>query len=62
MTASRLWGRRATSSTSCSRRAVGDDFLLIYRISLLDLVPKGQPWEDIVALAHELEDVVVDVL
>jgi 2,4-dienoyl-CoA reductase-like NADH-dependent reductase (Old Yellow Enzyme family) len=53
--------RFPTEVGSAVRRPVGDDFLLIYRISLLDLVPKGQPWEDVVALAHELEDVVAAI-
>ena len=37
------------------RQAVGDDFLLIYRISLLDLVPEGQTWDEIVTLAKAIE-------
>ncbi|GGL56727.1 FAD-dependent oxidoreductase [Wenxinia marina] len=37
------------------REAVGDDFILIYRISLIDLVPGGQAWPDVVALAREIE-------
>jgi 2,4-dienoyl-CoA reductase (NADPH2) len=37
------------------RRAVGPDFIIIYRISLLDLVENGQTWEEVVALAKEIE-------
>ncbi len=37
------------------REAVGDDFILIYRISLIDLVPDGSTWEEVVALAHAVE-------
>ncbi len=37
------------------REAVGPDFILIYRISLLDLVPNGQKWEEIVRLARAIE-------
>ena len=33
------------------RQAVGQDFILIYRISLLDLVPEGQNWDEVVTLA-----------
>jgi 2,4-dienoyl-CoA reductase (NADPH2) len=33
------------------RQAVGQDFILIYRISLLDLVPEGQTWDEVVTLA-----------
>ncbi|WP_413874912.1 FAD-dependent oxidoreductase [Albidovulum sp.] len=34
------------------RQAVGRDFILIYRISLLDLVPEGQSWDEVVTLAR----------
>ena len=34
------------------RAAVGGDFIVIYRISLLDLVPDGQSWDEIVVLAR----------
>ena len=37
------------------RDAVGPDFILIYRISLLDLVPDGQSWEEVVRLAKAVE-------
>ncbi|ADU49864.1 NADPH-dependent 2,4-dienoyl-CoA reductase [Intrasporangium calvum] len=37
------------------REAVGPDFIVIYRLSMLDLVPDGQSWEEIVALAKEVE-------
>ena len=37
------------------RAACGDDFLMIYRISLLDLVENGSTWEENVALAAEIE-------
>jgi len=45
-----------------SRELVGGDFPIIYRISLLDLVEKGQTWEEVVELALLLEDVGVTVL
>ena len=37
------------------REAVGPDFIIIYRLSMLDLVPDGQSWAEIVALATEVE-------
>ncbi|MCU9848575.1 NADPH-dependent 2,4-dienoyl-CoA reductase [Defluviimonas sp. WL0024] len=37
------------------RAAVGPDFILIYRISLMDLVPDGQSWDEVVALAKAIE-------
>ena len=35
--------------------AVGDDFLVIYRLSMIDLVPDGSNWEEIVQLAQKVE-------
>ena len=43
------------------REATGPDFLLQYRISLLDLVEGGQTWEETVELAQRLEEAGVDV-
>lgn len=37
------------------REAVGPDFIIIYRLSMLDLVPDGSTWEEIEILAHEIE-------
>ncbi|WP_212523789.1 NADPH-dependent 2,4-dienoyl-CoA reductase [Actibacterium sp. MT2.3-13A] len=37
------------------RAAVGDDFILIYRLSMIDLVPDGSTWEEVVRLAREIE-------
>ncbi len=37
------------------RAAVGPDFILIYRISLIDLIPTGQTWEQIATLARAIE-------
>lgn len=39
-----------------SRAAVGSDFPIIFRISLADLVEGGQTWEEVLALASELEE------
>lgn len=33
------------------REAVGPDFIIVYRISLLDLVPDGQIWDEVLHLA-----------
>ena len=38
-----------------TREALGDDFVVMYRMSLLDLVPQGQTWEETVTLAKGLE-------
>ncbi|MFJ9637864.1 FAD-dependent oxidoreductase [Streptomyces sp. NPDC101178] len=37
------------------RERVGSDFILIYRLSMLDLVPGGSTLEEVVALAKEIE-------
>lgn len=34
------------------REQVGSDFILIYRLSMLDLVPEGQSWDEVVQLAR----------
>ena len=38
-----------------ARAAVGDDFIIIYRLSMIDLVPNGSTWEEVVMLAKEIE-------
>ena len=38
-----------------TREAVGREFILIYRLSMLDLVEGGQSWDEIVALAKRVE-------
>ncbi|GAB2774584.1 NADPH-dependent 2,4-dienoyl-CoA reductase [Nocardioides salsibiostraticola] len=43
------------------REQVDADFPVIYRISLLDLVEGGQTWEEVLALAHGLEEAGVTV-
>ena len=38
-----------------TRAAVGKDFIIIYRLSMLDLVEKGSSWEEVVQLGKEIE-------
>ncbi len=38
------------------REAVGHDFIIIYRLSMLDLVEGGSSWEEIVQLAKAIEE------
>lgn len=40
---------------SAVREAVGKDFIIIYRLSMLDLIEKGSNWEEIVILAKAIE-------
>jgi 2,4-dienoyl-CoA reductase (NADPH2) len=37
------------------RAAAGPDFILIYRISLIDLIPDGSTWDEVVTLARAIE-------
>lgn len=37
------------------REAVGENFIIIYRLSMLDLVEGGSTWEEVVQLAKEIE-------
>ncbi len=37
------------------REAAGPDFILIYRLSMIDLVEDGQTWDEVVALGQEVE-------
>ena len=37
------------------REAVGENFIIIYRLSMLDLVEDGSTWEEVVQLAKEIE-------
>jgi 2,4-dienoyl-CoA reductase (NADPH2) len=38
-----------------TREAVGHDFIIVYRLSMLDLVPDGSSWDEVVELARAIE-------
>ena len=38
-----------------TREAVGKDFIIIYRLSMIDLIPDGNSWEETVMLAKAIE-------
>jgi 2,4-dienoyl-CoA reductase (NADPH2) len=38
-----------------AREAVGRDFIIIYRLSMLDLIPDGQTWDEVLLLAKAVE-------
>lgn len=44
------------------RKTVGNDFIIMYRHSLLDLVEGGNTWEEVVTVAHALEQAGVTIL
>ncbi len=47
--------RFAVEVVRAVREAAGPDFVVVYRISVLDLVENGQTWDEVVALAREVE-------
>ena len=44
------------------RKVVGDEFIIIFRLSMLDLVEEGSTFEDVIALAKALEDAGVTII
>ncbi|WP_425092849.1 FAD-dependent oxidoreductase [Tropicimonas sp. S265A] len=44
------------------REAVGTDFILIYRLSMIDLIPNGSTWDEVVQLAHAIEGAGASIL
>ncbi|ANO52670.1 NADPH-dependent 2,4-dienoyl-CoA reductase [Woeseia oceani] len=40
---------------SRTREAVGSDFIIVYRLSMIDLIPDGNSWEETVTLAKAIE-------
>ncbi|MFP4450080.1 MAG: FAD-dependent oxidoreductase [Rhodosalinus sp.] len=44
------------------RAAVGDDFIVIYRLSMIDLVPDGSTHEEVVQLAKAVEAAGADII
>lgn len=38
-----------------TRAAVGEEYIIIFRLSMLDLVDNGSSWEEVVTLAKEIE-------
>lgn len=47
--------RMAIEIVQRTREAVGPDFIIIYRLSVIDLVPKGSSWDEVAMLAREIE-------
>jgi 2,4-dienoyl-CoA reductase (NADPH2) len=44
------------------RARVGKEFILIYRLSMLDLVEGGSSWEEVVSLAKQIEALGVNII
>ncbi|MFD9665609.1 FAD-dependent oxidoreductase [Rhodococcus sp. NPDC059968] len=47
--------RMAVEIVRRTRQAVGPNFIIIFRLSMADLVEGGQTWDEIVSLAQEVE-------
>ena len=47
--------RFATEIVARTREAVGDDWIIMYRLSMLDLLQDGSSWEEVVRLAGAVE-------
>ncbi|MFI4887289.1 MAG: FAD-dependent oxidoreductase [Burkholderiales bacterium] len=47
--------RFAVETVRRTREAIGADFIIIYRLSMLDLVEGGSTWDEVVALAQAVE-------
>ncbi|HHL31349.1 MAG TPA: NADPH-dependent 2,4-dienoyl-CoA reductase, partial [Oceanospirillales bacterium] len=45
-----------------TRQAVGKNFIIIYRLSMLDLVSQGSTWSEVVELASEMEQLGVTII
>jgi 2,4-dienoyl-CoA reductase (NADPH2) len=44
------------------REKAGPDFIIIYRLSMLDLVKKGSSWDEVVKLAEKIEQAGVTII
>jgi 2,4-dienoyl-CoA reductase (NADPH2) len=47
--------RFAVETVRKTREKVGKDFIIIYRLSMIDLIEQGSTWEEVVYLAKEIE-------
>ena len=54
--------RLAVEVVRKTRERCGPDFIIMYRLSLLDLVEGGSPWDETVALARLVEAAGADIL
>ncbi len=54
--------RLPTDIVQRTRAAVGADFIIIYRLSMLDLVEKGGAWPEIITLAKAVEEAGVTLI
>lgn len=44
------------------RQQCGKEFIIIYRLSMLDLIEKGSQWEEVISLAHAIEQAGANII
>jgi len=54
--------RFAIETVKRTREAVGEKFIIVYRMSLMDLVEGGQSWEEIEMLAKAIEEAGANII
>ncbi|KAA0022866.1 NADPH-dependent 2,4-dienoyl-CoA reductase [Antrihabitans cavernicola] len=54
--------RMAVEIVRRTREAVGPDFIILFRLSMADLVEGGQTWDEIVSLAKQIEAAGVTII
>ena len=54
--------RFAIETVKRTRKAVGDKFIIVYRMSLMDLVDGGQSWQEIETLAKAIEEAGANII
>lgn len=54
--------RFATEVVRACRAAVGPEFIIIYRLSMIDLVEDGSTWEEVVTLAGRIQEAGASIL
>ena len=54
--------RITTNIVQETRNAVGKDFILMFRLSMIDLIPDSSSWDEITKLAMKLEYSGVDII
>ena len=54
--------RLAIEIVKQTRKATGENFIIIYRLSMLDLVEKGSSWEEVIQLGKAIEQAGASVI
>ncbi|UTW44072.1 NADPH-dependent 2,4-dienoyl-CoA reductase [bacterium SCSIO 12844] len=54
--------RFAVETVKAIRKVCGNEFIIMFRLSMLDLVENGSSWDEVVLLAEALEDAGVSII